>query len=478
MSFAQRLFAGYVLLVALGGWLFFREYSTELVPAMRQPLEEAMVDTAHLLAALVEDEVREGRIGEGAFARGVHRFSHRNLEAEIWSLRRHQPDLFVYVTDAHGIVTFDSRGRDLGADYSRWNDVYLTLRGRYGARTSREDEADPTTSAMYVAAPIRDGDAIVGVLTVGKPSLSVQRYVEQMEDRLLRKATLVVLLALGLAGLLSLGLSRSVGRLTRWSRGVQEGRRLPPPDLHEPELAALAEALEGMRCELEGKDYVERYVHTLTHELKSPLAAIGGASELLGEPMGEADRRRFVGNIQRETRRMQRIVERLLALAVVENRQGLERVEDLSLTELLASVVASRQVALNERSLQVELDAPEPARLPGERFLLEQALGNLLDNAVEFSAAGDTLRWSARLREGRWIVRLDDQGPGIPDYARERIFERFYSLPRPDGAKSSGLGLAFVREVAALHGGTITLRPGPDGGTSALLELPTHSPPT
>src|SRR5678816_2681829 len=96
----------------------------------------------------------------------------------------------IYVTDARGIVVFDSSGRDVGKDYSRWNDVYLTLRGRYGARSTRADPADDASTVMYVAAPIVDrssaGERIVGVLTVAKPNRAIAPFIERSQDTILR----------------------------------------------------------------------------------------------------------------------------------------------------------------------------------------------------------------------------------------------------------------------------------------------------
>src|SRR5690606_36773564 len=92
----------------------------------------------------------------------------------------------VTVTDGRGIVVSDSAGRDVGADHSRWNDVYLTLRGRYGARSTRVDPDDDTSSVMHVAAPIRDGARIVGVLTVSKPNPATAPFIARSEGVILR----------------------------------------------------------------------------------------------------------------------------------------------------------------------------------------------------------------------------------------------------------------------------------------------------
>ncbi len=118
---------------------------------------------------------------------------------------------------------------------------------------------------------------------------------------------------------------------------------------------------------------------------------------------------------------------------------------------------------------------PEPV-VKGDPFLLHQALGNLLENAIDFAPAASTVDVSVAHGSDpaeKIAVRVTDHGPGIPDYALPRLFERFYSLPRPGGQdKSTGLGLCFVREIATLHHGEITLANRAEGGACATLALP------
>ena len=110
----------------------------------------------------------------------------------------------------------------------------------------------------------------------------------------------------------------------------------------------------------------------------------------------------------------------------------------------------------------------------GDAELLEQALGNLLDNAIDFTPEGGAVQLAAHEGDKQIHFTATDSGSGIPDYALTRIFERFYSLPRDNGLKSSGLGLAFVQEVARLHQGEVTLRNRDEGGVMATLIL--HRP--
>ena len=473
MGLSARIFVAYFLLVGLAAILFLQTVTDELTPGMRQSLEEVLVDTANLLAELAREDLEQGKPGDGFLAQGMAAFSQRRLNAVIYSLHKREPGLIVYVTDARGVVVFDSRGRDLGQDYSRWHDVYRTLRGEYGARSTRENPEDPLSSVMYVAAPILDGERILGVLTVGKPSVTVLPFVEAAKRNLREKGLWLFATALVLGGAIAFWLTRSIRRLTRYAQEVQAGRRVQPPRLREGELALLARAMGDMREELEGKHYVEGYLHALTHELKSPLSAITGAAELLDGPMPEETRRRFLGNIRSESARLREIVDRLLALAALEKRQSLEKVETVPLTGLVRELVGEREPVLSRAGVGVRVDCAENAAWRGERFLLHQAAGNLLDNAIEFSPRGGEIEIRCEPRDQRLALVIRDQGPGIPPYAHERLFERFYSLPRPDGGtKSSGLGLSLVKEVGDLHQGRVSVENHPSGGAVATLELP------
>ena len=125
------------------------------------------------------------------------------------------------------------------------------------------------------------------------------------------------------------------------------------------------------------------------------------------------------------------------------------------------------------RGLTIDQDISPSMVVQGERFLLHQAFSNLLDNALAFTPDGGHLTIKGVVDHEGVQVTIRDTGPGIPDYAADRLFERFYSLPRPDtGKKGTGLGLSFVQEVAQLHGGSITVATHPQEGAIATFRLP------
>lgn len=484
MKIGLRILLGYFLIVALAALLLGRVFLQEVKPGVRQAMEDTLVDTANLLAEQAKDDLLAGRIDDGRFAAHVRALTDRDLGAEIWGFTKRKVSTRIYVTDVRGIVVFDSSGQDLGKDYSRWNDVYLTLQGRYGARSSRSDPDDEASTVMHVAAPItvRDGDTsrIIGVLTVAKPNQAIAPFIARSQSVILRWGFVLLGAALMIGLLAAWWLSRQLGALRRYADAVAAGERVSPPD-SAGEFGDLGRALETMRAKLEGKQYVEQYVHALTHELKSPLAAIRGSAELLlpadgAAPMPEADRARFVATIRAQSERMSEMIDKLLALAAVEHRQRIEQPQPVGL-RIIADEAAER-IAPKYAQTALRLNIVEEAdarglRVLGDPFLLRQSLLNLLDNAADFAPMGSEVELRLRRDAASLIVEVLDRGPGVPDYALDRTFERFYSLPRPDGrSRSSGLGLCFVAEAVELHAGRVALGNREDGGAVARIVLP------
>jgi len=472
VNISVRLFFGYFLVVGLAAWFVLYTFVKESEPSIRQATEESLVDSANLLAELAAGELAAGRIDDGAFATAVAAALQRHPGAEIYGIKKDSVDLRITLTDARGIVVYDSAGQAQGKDFSKWNDVARVLRGEYGARQSRINPDDPTTSVMHVAAPVRHDGQLIGVVSLAKPMTSIAPFVDRATDRV-RASGLTLLLATALIGLVfTAWLSWSIHRLRDYARAVSEGQKAEPPSGGGRQLSELAQALATMREKLEGKQYVERYVQNLAHEMKSPLTAVIGAAEILEDELPEADRRRFAASIGEQAERLRDIIERMLQLARVEQLQAPGARAAVDLAELLTTAVADRHLALAARKLHCVIDAEPCVSINGDAFLLRQAVLNLLDNAIEFSPDGGEisliLRSTAEIAE----IRLRDHGAGAPDYALAQLFNRFYSLPRPaTGKKSTGLGLALVREVARLHGGEAGFANHPEGGGEARLTL-------
>lgn len=474
MSLSLRIFLAYALIVGLAGYFMLQVFMSELKPGMRQSAEDTLVDTANLLAEIVSEDFHQHPQDFAAFERAFQRLAKRQYKANIFSVNKQSSEFRVYMTNQQGIVVYDSDHRDVGRDFSRWNDVYLTLRGQYGARSTQTDPDDELSSVMHVAAPIVKGEEIVGSLTIAKPNFSVQPFIELAENKIVRQAILLILVTFLISLSISWLLTHSIRKLMQYADDASQQKAVELPVMREAELARLANAIENMKTKLEGKEYVEQYVHSLTHELKSPVSAIKGASELLGSDMSEEQRNRFICNIQSEVDRIDEVISRLLSLAKVETQATIETSEAVPLAELLDCVIATKEAAMADKKLTITCQCSTEIRINGDRFLLFQAIDNLLQNAIDFSPLAGTISIAVervkREQGTKTWVRIRDEGAGIPDYAQDKIFDRFYSLPRPDSnKKSSGLGLCFVKEIAQLHHGSIQLVNRPVGGVEASM---------
>lgn len=473
MKIRTRLIVLFLLPVSIGFFFLTRHILNELRPRYLEAVEEVLVDEANLMASLVEAQLNSEVIPTSQFKQAFGSLATRDIEAKIYNLKKTNVDTRVYITDQWGIVVFDSEnGQAEGEDYSQWRDVYLTLRGQYGARSTRDQADNPGSSVIHVAAPIRYQEKIVGVLTVQKPNTSINKFLQSARPEILLAAILAGLVVISLGLAFSSWVTRPLQKLTRYAREVRDGKRARLPDLGRNELQEMGQAFEEMREALEGKKYVEHYVQTLTHELKSPLAAISGAAEILqGKP--SADKQLiFTKNIHAETKRMQQIVERMLDLSALEAQEELKQVEKINLSELVEDLLNRNVSILTNKSLRLIKEIQPGLWVKGDKFLLEGAILNLLQNAADFSPRQGLIKVSLSPEDSQLILRMEDEGPGIPEYAQDKIFDRFYSLPRPDSKKkSSGLGLSFVKRVLELHGGRVEVTNRKTGGAESQVWL-------
>jgi two-component system sensor histidine kinase CreC len=470
MSKRSRIFLVLLLVYALGMAFVLYRVVTDLDPRYRESAEESLVETSQLLATLVEQDVRDGVLDTVRMDALFKSTYARSFDAQIFSVKKTHVELRAYVTDSKGTVVFDSTGQSLGQDFSQWRDVRLALKGLYGARSTLDNPSDDQSTVMYVAAPVRwvstangvGNDAgggagsgeIIGTVTVGKPTQSFGQFVAAARSRTLYAGLLSVLAVVVLALMLSVWLVRPFGLITDFARYARAQKGFHPWRLLRRAWDLLLAAFEEMRDALTGRNYVADYVQTLTHEVKSPLSAIRGAAELLQEPMEE-------------------MVDRMMELTALETRRVLDGATPVALLPLMEDLALACQGVAAKRNIRVTVVTQTDATVEADPFLLRRAISNLLDNALDFSPEGGEVELGLSL-QGRWaVVTVRDQGPGIPAYAQDKVFSKFYSLERPHSRKkSTGLGLSFVKEIAALHRGRVELGNRPEAeGTGALATL-------
>jgi len=474
MSIRFKIFLAFFLLFVVGIFQITRNFRDDVRKSYLESLEENMVDSANILAEITAGHYRNGKFDLSFLTNSMQRVAKRQPGARIYKLLKNKIDADIYITDNQGIILFNSKEpKSAGRSFAGWNDVNKCLKGEYGARATRLDKDDPTSSVLHIAAPIKVDGQLVGVLTFIKPIKFTSFFIEERKEALVKNAIFISLIAFVIFIIFSEWIAAPVLRLTKYVKTLSSGKSPEYPHLGHGEISKLGAAFEEMRIKLDGKKYVEDYVRTLTHELKSPISAVRGAVELLEDPdLPVEQRKKFLAMINHENERMGVQVDRMLHLSRLEGHRAGIKVEDVDIALLLHEIVFDCETLnIIKRNFKCTV-AREELLLSGDRFLIKEALNNLVRNAIDFTSEKDLIELKAFRRTDKIVIEVIDNGTGIPDYARDRIFERFYSLARPvSGQKSSGLGLSIVRQIARLHEGEISLHPNIPKGTKAVLEL-------
>ncbi|MDO5090355.1 MAG: two-component system sensor histidine kinase CreC [Cardiobacteriaceae bacterium] len=459
MTIFIRLFLIYSLALCLGGILLIRDLQQQIRPGMRQVLEDTLADNAQTLAATLAPALENGDIHNPQWRNQLRAQLNPAQNARIYHHHKTANHQQLIITDPQGIVLYHTDPAETGRDYSQWNDIHLTLRGQYGARS--------TNSTMYVAAPIHAANGqLLGTVSLGKPSADIHPYQHHAQSQLRRTALLYLAATLALIALLTLWIRHSINRVRRYA--TAHAREQQAPRFHlASELNRLTDAISTMRRELEDRAYVTRYIETLTHELKSPLTAISASAELLEDNLPAPDRKRFAANIRQQSQRLHHLVQRLLQLSRIEKDPI--RKQTIALVPLWQTLADEHSPRLAPKNLRLDTRLPPGLQLQADPFWLSQALANLLDNAIRETPPHHTITLSASQTRQHTALTLHNptQHP-IPDYALPRLFERYYTLNR---AENSGLGLTLVQQIAEQHGGHARADTR-DNGLAITLTLP------
>jgi two-component system sensor histidine kinase KdpD len=276
--------------------------------------------------------------------------------------------------------------------------------------------------------------------------------------------------------------------------GIELGRRAAPltpsqRQLLETFVSQIAQALDRLRLSEEAaaarvaaetESTRSTLLSAVSHDLRTPLATISGAAEALLETprkLDDAGRGELLATIREESARLTRLINDLLNLTRLEAGGLRVQKEWHPLEEIVASALASLEVRLGDR--RVEIDLPRGVPLVAvDAALIEQVLINLIENAVKFSPAGTPIGVRARDGQAEVVVEVLDRGPGVPETEEDAIFERFYRAPDSQRAEGAGLGLAICRAIVRAHGGTISATNRDGGGAVFRFTIPSEVGPT
>lgn len=385
----------------------------------------------------------------------------------------------IRVLEFNGVEVAQTRGESTGDSFMAWSEVPRALEGRIitQLRERISDEPSPPLSSwsrrarvrVFAAIPIIDYERgrVYGVVVLSRTPMSLEEGLYRNRARLFVIGGGLFLLVLALSWFTSRTIARPIQALVEQTELIKAGDPKGSESLEHAgtyEVAQLSSALSDMACELrEREDYIRTFATSVSHEFKTPLTAMRGASELLHDhwhDMTDEERERFLEVMSGETDRLDKLVRRLLELARADVvRPGGETVDA---SEVMQAVVDRDALA----GRAVAFESAGPCLVAVAEEVLDTVLSTLLTNA--FQHGGDAVSASVQAVGDGVVIRVSDDGAGISDSNAKRVFEQFFTTDREGGG--TGVGLAIVRRLCDAHGGGVELLREPQ--TTFEVRLP------
>lgn len=482
------------LVVLVAGVLFLNPFRDSLV-AQR---EAGLVSEAELIADVFEAQM------EALDTRSVDGL---DPTASLGSLDL-APGIDVYVFSGEGSLLASTQGmerkpfaavRDLQAAEPRGtivtdflNSIWTTVSGVLGqnetgetsingeqeARLLLPEALQGTTqlkngvdgaglSTFSVATPIKIGDQTVGVIALSTRAGEIDSLVRSEREQVLQMFVIAILVSIGLSLVLASTIANPLSDLAaaaevgkeRNARHVSPGRvRIPDLTARPDEIGRLSGAMRGMVSALyERIDANEQFAADVAHEIKNPLASLRSAVGTLHVAATDDQKEQLLDVIEHDVRRLDRLVSDISNASRLDSELVKEEEEPFDLMHMLNNLAEYLGEQAREKGVEFIRDLPDEAIvIHGLEARLAQVFVNLITNAISFCEDGDAVRIWARCRGNRVLVVVEDTGPGIPEQALNKVFNRFYSeRPERQFGNHSGLGLAISKQIIESHGGVI-----------------------
>ena len=444
---------GRMMASALGVGGLTEEEALRILEGMQQRLE-ARIRVVDSQGGLLADSSRLAAVAErGADTgnvdpEGRSGFLYRIALLPVTFYRRHlQPPA----------IPLESGDFYSGRDRLLGSEIRDALAGRYGAAT-RISSGGQRSVTLYSAIPVRQSDTVTGAVLVSQSTYGILRDLYELRLQVFR----IFLVSLAAAVILSLLLAMTISRPIRRLRGrageiLDHKGRLRgsfPATKRRDEIGDLSRALRSLTARLERHlQFAESFASDVSHEFKNPLASIRTASETLAETEAQSERERFISIVLEEVARMEHLLNGVREITKIDARLDEENRERLNLDDVAGRIIDAYLKRDHGKDVLFEVkrisrdEKPCVAAAP-ERLL--QILENLIDNAVSFSPEGGmvTVTVGHRNRHGFKAACLfvDDEGPGIPEKDRDRVFDRFMTN-RMENGDHMGLGLSIVKAI-------------------------------
>jgi signal transduction histidine kinase len=443
---AGRLFLSYLVVVAVGLVVASAAIAGLIVRYENEATRQRLNDIAQPMFTAVQSGLRQGRAPRDVI---------QTLTDEAHAV---DARIIVVATQSRRVMV-DSDGRLEGQV------VLANPTGATEVFTFREKDED----WLFVQRAVNPA----GTLIVARRRAAFGETVRQLVPSIAIGAGAAAAVALLLAALLSRTITRPLRELVRGAGRFAGGDLRARVVAGGPgEVRDLGRAFNEMADEIERARGSERaFLADMSHELRTPLTSIQGFSQAIveGEVQGEGVSW-AARTIQREARRLIRMVEGLLQVARIESGTAQSAREAVALADVVRGAVAALEVQAREAGVEIREPAGDLPPVVGDADRLSQLFMNVLDNAVKHSPRGTSVDVGGAAQDGHVVVRVRDRGAGIPAGAETRVFERFY---RGDDVEreGAGLGLAIAQAIAQAHGGHIEAR-NVEGGAEFRVVLP------
>ncbi len=474
-SIRTRLLAAF-LLVALAAAVGLSAYFLNQAESFGlRRLDESLRSEGQLAASAIEAALGTSGSGATLASDGPKRAIQSLVEAARDSTSR------LLIVDARGKAVADSYVGVFspGDEVVSVANVSSALKGKTVAGLGYQDSG---RRILDIAVPVKAGGKVVGAVIASGTTFSALTVVFDYFPEIATVVVIFLVAALLLTELLTRWLTAPLRELQAGAAALasDHGVRVQPSgprETHDLAVAfnELAEEIESSSVELhEEERRKSRFVSDVSHELRSPLTGIRLAAEtLLDGDIEPTDEKRFLATIIREADRLTGLANDLLQLQRIEGATGELPLARVDFTQAARLAVEANEPLAMERGVTVSVEGEAPMVL-GSRDRLQQVVGNLVDNAVRHTPSGRRVTVALSEDDGQAVLRVLDEGPGIPEPDLANLFQRFYraQYSRDRATGGAGLGLAIVKAIVTSHLGTIEAANRPEGGALFTVRLP------
>ncbi len=332
-------------------------------------------------------------------------------------------------------------------------------------------------STAFFASPITFEGNPIGILEIIYPMSFLESLISGVSNILFFGAFIFAVLMTLISIYIAARLTKPIHKLAEVANNYANRIFTPVEIKGSDEISQLSRSFNAMGIQLQ--DYIQRqkqFVSNVSHELRTPLTAIKGYSEFLADEIGDRpDLKKAVFHLNNESDRLAKLVDEVLTLSRIETGREEFHLDKLNLSSLIKDTTEKLLLRAQKYEIKIVSDITPEVYVRGDKEKLVQVIVNLLDNAFKYSPPQSTVRVSLYKETAEAILMVVDQGIGIPEKDRLKVFDRFYRAENAHSISGTGLGLSIVKHIVDAHGGSIKFTEGVEGGTTAILRLPAEA---